>query len=167
MAGRYEDDTNPFAAPDSDLEPGGYERTVTNFEYANFGQRFVAAFVDNIIMQIGVFAVSFGIGIAGASAGADETMLEVMGGLSGLVIGWLYYALQESSEARATLGKKMMGILVVDMTGDRISFGQATGRHFGKIVSGILCLAGYIMQPFTEKKQALHDIMAGTLVVKA
>ena len=42
-----------------------------------------------------------------------------------------------------------------------------TGRHFGKILSGLLCLAGYIMQPFTEKKQALHDIMAGTLVVKA
>ena len=64
------------------------------------------------------------------------------------------------------MGKKALGIIVTDISGQRISFGRATGRYFAKQLSTIILLIGYIMAAFTEKKQALHDMMAGTLVIK-
>ena len=84
-----------------------------------------------------------------------------------ILCGWLYFALMESSANQATLGKMAIGIKVTDMSGRRIGFGQATGRYFGKILSSMILLIGYIMAAFTEKKQALHDMLAGCLVVKA
>jgi uncharacterized RDD family membrane protein YckC len=84
-----------------------------------------------------------------------------------IILGnWLYYSLMESSSRQATLGKMAVGIKVTDMNGQRISFLNATGRYFGKIISGAVFMIGYIMIIFTEKKQGLHDIMAGTLVVR-
>ena len=71
----------------------------------------------------------------------------------------------ESSSKQATLGKLALGIVVTDLSGNRISFGRATGRYFGKIVSGMIMCIGYIMAGFTERKQALHDIMASCLVI--
>jgi uncharacterized RDD family membrane protein YckC len=59
-----------------------------------------------------------------------------------------------------------MNLKVTDMNGNKIGFGKASGRHFGKILSGMILSIGYIMAAFTEKKQALHDKMAGCLVVK-
>ena len=75
-------------------------------------------------------------------------------------------ALLESGAKQATLGKRAMGIKVTDVNGNRISFGQATGRHFGKWISSIILLIGYLMMLWDERKQTLHDKMAGTLVVK-
>ncbi|HXI44099.1 MAG TPA: RDD family protein, partial [Bryobacteraceae bacterium] len=71
----------------------------------------------------------------------------------------------ESSHYQATLGKKALGIIVTDMNGNRISFARANGRFFGKWVSGMIMNIGYLMAAFTEKKQALHDLLAGCLVV--
>lgn len=101
------------------------------------------------------------IGMVGAVAG---TM--VVTWLVTIVIAWLYFALMESSKLQATIGKMVVGAMVTDLEGNRISFGRATGRYFGKILSGIILLIGYIMAGFTEKKQALHDMLAGTLVWK-
>lgn len=89
-----------------------------------------------------------------------------MGFLVDIVVSWLYYALSESSPKQATLGKQALGIVVTDLNGKRISFGKATGRYFGKYLSTITLFIGYLMAAFTDKNQALHDIMAGTLVVK-
>jgi uncharacterized RDD family membrane protein YckC len=86
-------------------------------------------------------------------------------GLLILVIEWLYYALFESSKNQATLGKIIVGIVVTDLDGKRISFARASGRFFGKIISGLILNIGYIIAGFTEKKQALHDIIASCLVV--
>ncbi|MEO0092685.1 MAG: RDD family protein [candidate division WOR-3 bacterium] len=86
--------------------------------------------------------------------------------LSYFVLGWVYYALMESSSQQATLGKIALGIMVTDLSGNRISFARASGRHFTKILSGIILYIGFIMAGFTEKKQALHDIIADCLVVK-
>ena len=82
------------------------------------------------------------------------------------VAQWLYFALMESSSKQATLGKMALGIRVTDVNGNRIGFGRATGRHFAKILSGLILGIGFLMAAFTEKKQALHDMIAGTLVVK-
>ena len=71
-----------------------------------------------------------------------------------------------SSSYQATLGKMVVGIVVTDMQGQRISFWRATGRLFGKQLSAIPLWAGYLMQPFSEKRQALHDMMAGCVVLR-
>jgi uncharacterized RDD family membrane protein YckC len=81
-------------------------------------------------------------------------------------VGWLYWAVLESSPWRATLGKKLFGIEVTDLYGRRISFARATGRHFAKNISLLMVGIGFLMAGFTEKKQALHDMLAGCLVVK-
>jgi len=73
----------------------------------------------------------------------------------------------ESSESQATLGKRAVSIKVTDMNGNRISFGRATGRDFAKIISGLPLFIGFMMAGWTSKKQALHDMIAETLVIKA
>src|SRR6202035_5143373 len=81
-------------------------------------------------------------------------------------LAWLYYALLESSSWHATLGKMALRLQVTDLEGRRIGFGRASGRFFGKIISGMILYIGFLMAGFTEKKQALHDMMAGCLVIK-
>jgi uncharacterized RDD family membrane protein YckC len=77
---------------------------------------------------------------------------------------WLYEAFMESSSYQATLGKMICGMKVTDLNGSRISFERATGRHFAKWLSAIILCIGYIMVGLTERKQGLHDLLAGTLV---
>ena len=91
--------------------------------------------------------------------------LILLASLLGMVMGWLYYALMESSKYGGTLGKIAVGIKVVDMNGNKVTFGKATGRYFSRIVTNMTLFVGYIMAGFTEKKQALHDIIAGCLVI--
>jgi uncharacterized RDD family membrane protein YckC len=79
---------------------------------------------------------------------------------------WLYDALMTSSSKQGTLGKMAFRLKVVDLNGARISFARATGRFFAKILSGMILNIGYIMAGFTERKQALHDMIAGTLVLR-
>ncbi len=93
------------------------------------------------------------------------TLIPILGIILDIVGIWLYFALQESSARQATVGKRAMNIYVADLQGRRISFGQATGRHFSKILSSILAI-GYIMVAFTEKKQGLHDLIASTVVLR-
>ena len=94
-------------------------------------------------------------------------MLFFLGMLVFMILQWLYFAGMESSARQATVGKSVMALRVTNGEGQRISFGHATGRFFAKIVSGMVPLGiGYIMAGFTEKKQALHDLIAGTLVLK-
>jgi uncharacterized RDD family membrane protein YckC len=92
--------------------------------------------------------------------------LAIVCGIISIAINWLYYALMESSKYQATLGKMAVGAKVTDLEGRRISFGRASGRYFGKIISGMILMIGYIMAGFTEKKQALHDMLANTLVIR-
>ena len=86
-------------------------------------------------------------------------------GIIGTCASWLYFALMESSSKQGTLGKMALGIKVTDLDGNRISFGKATGRYFGKILSGMIMNIGFIMAAFTDKKQGLHDMLAKTLVL--
>jgi len=85
----------------------------------------------------------------------------------GILAQWLYFAYLESGEKQATWGKQAMNIYVTDLAGNRLSFGRASLRYFGKIISGLIPLfIGYIMAGFTERKQALHDMIASTLVLR-
>jgi len=79
---------------------------------------------------------------------------------------WLYYAYFESSDWQGTIGKKVMSLVVTDLNGNRVSFARASGRFFAKIISGLIPLGiGYILAGVTEKKQALHDMIASCLVL--
>lgn len=90
----------------------------------------------------------------------------IMGGVMTVVMLWFYFALFESSSKQATPGKMAFHIIVTDLNGNRISLGRASGRFWAKLVSGLTIGIGYLMAGFTQKKQALHDMIAGTLVVK-
>jgi len=85
--------------------------------------------------------------------------------LSKLAVLFPYFALMESSRWMGTVGKQAVRIKVTDLAGRRISFGRATGRFFAKILSGQILLIGYLIAAFTRKRQTLHDLLAGTVVV--
>lgn len=110
-----------------------------------------------------MFAIGVGLG---ASVGFDSPAMGALINLGALTLNWLYYTLQESSGAQATLGKRALGIKVVDENGEKIGFGRATGRYFAKIPSSLILGVGFLMAGFTQRKQGLHDMMAGTLVVQ-
>ncbi len=143
--------------------------------YAGFWLRFVALIIDFILVGIvlGVpFRIMFatmGISMMGQNPGAMIgpglgviALVECIG----VLFPWLYFAMMESHPWQGTVGKKALGLMVTDMNGQRISFARATGRFFGKIISGMILMIGYLMAGFTEKKQALHDMLAGCLVVR-
>lgn len=129
--------------------------------YAGFWQRFTALVVDNLILiacfKVGNFIAGHVFNEMGAKL-AEYFALPF--------IGILYFSFLESSAAKATWGKSLTGLCVVDQDGNRISFSRASSRQIRKFKSFIIFLAGYLMQPFTEKKQALHDILTETFVVK-
>jgi uncharacterized RDD family membrane protein YckC len=83
-----------------------------------------------------------------------------------LAISWGYFAGLESSPLQGTAGKLMMGCMVIDTSGQRVSFARATGRWLGKIPSGLLLCIGYIMIIFQREHRGLHDFIAGTRVVQ-
>ena len=147
--------------------------------YAGFWLRFVAFIIDAIVLHLVFTIVTLpfiaSIGIRGIMRGhmpmSPEELIPLLRRLFHIflirtVLNWLYYALLESSAWQATLGKKALGLEVTDMQGLRIRFGRATGRFFAKIISSIILFMGFIMAGFTEKKQALHDMIAGTLVIR-
>jgi uncharacterized RDD family membrane protein YckC len=86
--------------------------------------------------------------------------------LSAYGAAWLYFSLMESSAYQATLGKRLVGIMVTDLSGQRIGFGRATARFFAKYLSQLILYIGFFMAGFTQRKQALHDLIASTLVVR-
>ena len=129
-------------------------------EYSGFWRRFVAYVIDNILLSVifWLLVVVLG-GIAGDGG--------VIGAYTLAAIVWLgYYAAMESSSHQATVGKIALGIQVTDLQGNRVSFGRALGRNLAKILSALILYIGFIMAAFTAKKQALQDMIAGTLVVK-
>jgi len=81
------------------------------------------------------------------------------------VVHWAYRSAFHSSEWQATIGKRAVGIQVTDLQGRRITFGHATGRYLAEFLSAVTLGIGYVMAGISSRKQALHDKVAGTLVV--
>lgn len=78
-----------------------------------------------------------------------------------------YFSGLEGSTQGATLGKWALGLRVVDLDGQRIGFTHALGRFLGKLLSMAILLIGFLMAAFTERRQALHDFLSGTIVILA
>ncbi|RYZ48494.1 MAG: RDD family protein [Chitinophagaceae bacterium] len=122
--------------------------------YAGFWERFGAVLIDGFILMILQVILYYSVSYDASN-------------LISIVMSWLYFAIMESGTSQATIGKKALGLKVTNAKGERISFGQATGRYFGKILSSLILLIGYLMMIWDAKKQTLHDKMADTYVVKS
>ena len=135
--------------------------------HPGFWLRLGAYLIDSVLSAVVILVAAFVFGFTMGASGVDNgDLIESLGSIIGIIGVWLYYALFESSSKQATPGKLAFDFVVTDMNGGRISFGRATGRYFGMILSGFMLGAGFIMCAFTEKKQCLHDILAGCLMLK-
>lgn len=134
--------------------------------YAGFWKRFLAysidTFVLNLFMFLDILAIAF---IANQNLFRLEIVKTVIS-LIWFLVYLLYFSIMESSQKQATIGKMALGLKVTDMDGNRITFLRALGRNVGKLLSAIILFIGFIMAAFTTKKQALHDLISGCLVVK-
>jgi uncharacterized RDD family membrane protein YckC len=152
-------------------------------DYAGFWLRLLAFIIDNAILGLGFVLVLIplifltGLHKLLEDFHPDEDMSNVgivmlvgillLAATISLILTWLYHAFMESSDWQATLGKKALGLVVTDMAGQRVSFGRSSGRHFGKMITNLIpAFLGYIMAAFTDKRQALHDMLSGCLVLR-
>jgi uncharacterized RDD family membrane protein YckC len=136
-------------------------------QYAGFWLRFAAYVIDAVVLYAVIFitALVLGIGFSFLDENGDLQLSPLLVLVYLPVI--LYFPLMESSAWQATLGKRAVNIKVTDMDGNRISFGKALGRFFAKLLSATILYIGFFMAGFTERKQALHDMVASTLVVRS
>ena len=134
------------------------ENRKENFRYASFWIRFAALFIDGLIT--GAVSSAFPVIFLGYYSYFNLTTNPYS-----LLIGWLYFAGMESSSNMGTIGKITMGIKIVDEQGERISFLNATGRYFAKIISAVILFIGFIMAAYDINHQALHDKLAKTFVI--
>ena len=177
----------PLLQPTGPAEVTPHWQPMPVVAYAGFWLRFVAHILDGLIIGLPVTIVAMIIVLSSGFGGfirnlpnapdPDEAINNAVGaaffvgiGLIVLVIflgSWLYYALFESSSWQATPGKKVLNIFVTDINGAPPSFGRATGRYFAKFVTQLIPLGiGYMLAGLTERKQALHDMIASTLVLR-
>ena len=151
-----------------------YGGAVSRSAYGGFWIRFLAFMIDALLLGVVLVPVSasiWGIHAArilhgpwdGEGIGTVVVLAPAWNSLW-LIGSWLYEAFMLSSRWQATLGKLALGLRVTDEYGQRITFLRATGRHFAKYLSWMTICIGFIMVAFTERRQALHDFVAGTLV---
>ncbi|MCF7751671.1 RDD family protein [Bacillus subtilis subsp. subtilis] len=159
---------SPYTAP---AVAGGYagSAVVSGGEvvYAGFWKRFASYFLDSIVVGVINIPVSLIFNGIGAVSG-NETLAVVMSlvaMVASLGVGIAYYAGFHASAGGATLGKMAVGIKVVRGNGERLTLGRGVGRYFGFILSSLTLMIGFIMAAFTERKQALHDMICDTVVV--
>lgn len=168
---------SPYAPPQARVDEGSAVVAGGRVVYAGFWKRVAASFIDSFVTTALSYAVQiplmmiFGVGMAGMAGsdnpfgtGAGVAMI-VMIYMVALIIPLLYFSWMHSSSSQASLGKMAVGIKVVRSDGQRITFWRAFGRYWALIPSALILLIGYMMAGFTERKQALHDMICDTLVV--
>ena len=159
-------EANPYRAPEASVE---VRSTSTDIVYAGFVRRWAAFTLDSLVLGIPIVILALVLGMA--MTGTDLLSSSQSGTFQAVyylmifVAKPLYYAGMESSASQATLGKMALGIKVTDESGHRLSFGHALGRWFAAALSYITLYIGFLMAAFTDRKRALHDMVASTLVV--
>ena len=145
--------------------------------YAGFWRRLGAVLIDIVLLAAAMAAIGWlglpiyqrhvsAVGMAGGSFSASfHVDYNALGLIIGVLLWWLYFALLESSRLQATLGKRALAIKVTTLDGGRIGFWRATLRTVAKYLSAVILMIGFIMAGLTRRRQALHDLIAGTLVV--
>ena len=138
------------------------QTTKTVLMYAGFWRR-LGAYVVDAAMLVGIEIV-----LASSISILEPDNFQALANVAPVsgALWWAYFAILESSPAQGTLGKVAFSLLVTDVYGDPISFRRAALRHAAKLVSSLLLGAGWLLAAFTPRKQALHDVLAGTLVLR-
>jgi len=144
--------------------PAYTQATTYGQTYASFWRRLGAYVIDGILMNL-LQLIWILPAMAGGMTSGDEDSAQLVVTLGGFVASVLYFTFMESGKSQATLGKRWLGLKVVDENGQRITPGNAFGRFVGKVPSIMLLGIGFLMVFWTKKRQALHDKMAGTYVV--
>ncbi|TMF93619.1 MAG: RDD family protein [Chloroflexi bacterium] len=134
----------------------------TEVAYAGFWRRLLAYLIDALVL--GAIEFTLGVGAYLIAPGDIRAFANVAP--VSAAVAWAYFALLESSPARGTLGKIALELYVGDAHGDPITFRRATARYLLKTLSTLLLGTGWLMAAFTPRKQALHDVLAGTLVLR-
>lgn len=137
--------------------------------HAGFWRRAAAMVLDGLIIGVAMVVLQLAVDAAlldglAVSATASFVVTALMFVIA-FVGQWLYFARFESSGWQATPGKRALGLKVVEGHGQRIGFGRASGRYFGKVLSSLILNIGFLLAAWTSRKQALHDMLAGTFVV--
>jgi uncharacterized RDD family membrane protein YckC len=157
----------PAESPRPTLQPKtnlAAPRKTVQARYASIWLRFVAFVIDGFALMIPSMIV---VSVISPPAASSQNPDAARGFALILLVGWwLYFAIMESSAKGATLGKMLLHLRVTDMKGDRISFARATGRFFAKALGILTFYIGFLIAVFTAKKQALHDLISGCLVVR-
>lgn len=156
--------------------------------HARFGWRLLAYILDAIILQlmqiIVIVPFLFSLGFDFVDVPFDLESYERYDDLffkelelwidqvrpliiAGLITQTLYFSLLESSYLQASLGKLVFGIKVVDQQGARLDFLYCLVRNMSKFLSSLIFMVGYLMALVTKNKQALHDLIAGSYVVRS
>lgn len=150
-------------------------------DFAGFWLRFGAWVIDYIILMVPFTAISLSMGLGAAmSQLLSQMQTDQAAAITAyalairpityvlLVIGFAYYAFFESSKWQATPGKMAVGIRVTDVDGNRLGIGRAAGRNAVRLVNAFTFLVPmvfYVTSAFTQRKQGVHDLLAGTYVV--
>ncbi|MCC6651167.1 MAG: RDD family protein [Candidatus Eisenbacteria bacterium] len=137
-------------------------------EYAGFWRRLTGMLVDGLLLFFpeAILRVLLGLPVLSYEDQWGDSRVLLAEGTT-FLMAVLYCSLLECSGAQGSLGQQLLGIRVTDVQGRRIGFGRAVGRQFGKILSILLCCCGYAFQLWNHKRQTLHDMMSGCVVVRA
>lgn len=166
---------SPYAPPRAALHDAGDYVADGEVVYAGFWKRTAAYLIDSFVLMvvIGILGAVFGVlGVLSMASKGDPSAFST-GSLAFIGLFYVleivvmagYFAVMHASGSQATLGKMAVGIKVTDENGQRIGIARGIGRFFATIVSSLILLVGYLMAAFTDRKRALHDMIAGTLVV--
>lgn len=175
---------NPYSAPTAPLQALPQTTAAALEDYAGFWKRVAAYILDAIILYFPQLLIQKAFGVDAAKQALQQAIINGAGDphamlaaqqqfyasmwpaiLMGLVMGWLYFAICESSAWQASIGKLALGIRVTDLDGNRIGFGRALGRYAAKFLSGLILGIGFLMVAWTQRKQGLHDMIGSTLVL--
>ena len=126
--------------------------------YAGFWRRVAAYLVDSTLLGVAAALILLPLSI--------NEYLAAIGTVIVLVLFFGYFVVMQASALQATVGKLLLGIKVTDRSGNRIGIGRSLGRLLGMFVSSFILGIGYLLAGVTERRQALHDMIAGTLVVR-
>jgi len=135
--------------------------------FAGFWRRLSACLVDSILLYFPASTLRVILGLPllrMRDDWSDPRVLEAQ--CFAIAMAWLYCSLFESSRTRGTLGQQLLGMQVTDVEGRRISFARATGRHWAQWLSVFICGVGYLLNLWTSRRQTLHDLVAGCVVVR-
>jgi uncharacterized RDD family membrane protein YckC len=143
----------------------GFKKQVLLQYFGSFDQRLLASAIDTFIISGVCILVVF---VASLFISSNIFNLALLFSLLLIIpfVNLIYHIVMESSPKQGTYGKQLLGLKVCDLQGERITTSHAAGRNFAKILSNLTLYLGYLYSFFNDKKQCLHDVVAGTLVVK-